>query len=141
MKRCKDCHKDLPKSEYHKDKTNKDRLRTRCKGCRSKLAKSYWIKTREKSSSKKRQGYERLRKNILNKYGNKCSSCSFGDWRALQVDHINGGGSTKRLQENRNWHKFYREVLEDKVGLYQLLCANCNWIKRYENKEGNYHNC
>ncbi len=21
---------------------------------------------------------------------------------------------------------------------YQLLCANCNWIKRYENNEGNF---
>jgi hypothetical protein len=28
-----------------------------------------------------------------------------------------------------------RAVLSDTSGKYQLLCANCNWIKRFENGE------
>jgi len=30
---------------------------------------------------------------------------------------------------------FLKKVLADKKGSYQLLCANCNWIKRWENEE------
>jgi hypothetical protein len=26
-------------------------------------------------------------------------------------------------------------IAEASTGRYQLLCANCNWIKRYENRE------
>ena len=29
---------------------------------------------------------------ILKFLGNKCIKCGFNDWRALQVDHVNGGG-------------------------------------------------
>ena len=33
-----------------------------------------------------------------------------------------------------------RSVAENE-GRYQLLCANCNWIKRYEKKEENPIQC
>lgn len=32
----------------------------------------------------------------------------------------------------RGWIK---ANLDDAKNLYQVLCANCNWIKRYENGE------
>jgi hypothetical protein len=28
-----------------------------------------------------------------------------------------------------------KKVLADTTGSYQLLCANCNWIKKSENNE------
>ena len=28
-----------------------------------------------------------------------------------------------------------KESIKNNYNKYQLLCANCNWIKRYENKE------
>ena len=31
--------------------------------------------------------------------------------------------------------KIYKLVLSDTTGRFQLLCANCNWIKRLEQKE------
>ena len=31
----------------------------------------------------------------------------------------------------------YLEIVKDSSRKYQLLCANCNWIKAYENKELN----
>lgn len=135
MKECKECHRELPTSSFHKDKTNKDRLRTRCKDCRSKIASLYWEKNWKRKTLIKRLEYAQLKKEVLLKLGNKCFLCGFSDPRALQIDHVNGGGSKVRLLIKRNWHKFYREVLIDKSGLYQLLCANCNWIKRYEKKE------
>lgn len=66
--------------------------------------------------------------------GGKCGRCGFRDTRALQIDHINGGGS----RENKGSRNYYRRVTESVIegeGKYQLLCANCNWIKRAENKE------
>ena len=59
--------------------------------------------------------------------GGVCKKCGFSDVRALQIDHINGGG-VKELK------KVIRSVL-NKENKYQLLCANCNWIKRVLNKE------
>lgn len=85
----------------------------------------------------------RWRKNtrtkILEKYGNKCSRCGFSDIRALQIDHVNGGGNKElnSLKIGGSRGSYYKVVLGDTTGKYQILCANCNWIKRYENKEYN----
>lgn len=72
-----------------------------------------------------------LRMAILQKLGNKCVRCGFSDLRAIQIDHVFGGGS----QESRQGYvKMYRKILNNSDG-YQLLCANCNAIKRLENNE------
>ena len=77
----------------------------------------------------------RLRAEVIVLLGSKCCKCRFDDVRALQIDHVNGGGNKAR-KENPSWSVFYREIL-DGVHKYpvQLLCANCNFIKRHENKE------
>lgn len=64
--------------------------------------------------------------------GGKCVRCGFDDFRALQIDHIDGGG-TKELRKLGS-PGVARKVLRGEPG-YQLLCANCNWIKRVENNE------
>jgi len=73
----------------------------------------------------KRQVYELL--------GDVCTHCGFTDIRALQIDHIKGGGKKSR-QEQKAYTTMYRDVLRNPTP-YQLLCANCNWIKRVENRE------
>ena len=82
------------------------------------------------------------RARVLAMFGDRCVRCGFGDLRALQIDHVHADGSDhKRRSRNaihRN-HAYYWGVLqslrrgEDR---YQVLCANCNWIKRDE--EGSY---
>jgi len=78
--------------------------------------------------------HRKLRRKVLSKYGSVCCTCGFSDHRALQLDHVNGGGT----KESKAIGKLgvYRKALRDTEGLYQLLCANCNWIKRFENLEG-----
>jgi len=73
----------------------------------------------------------RLRVAVLAYLGNKCVRCGFDDARALQVDHILGGG--RKEKADGNTYRIYRNVINGRAG-YQLLCANCNWIKRYENQ-------
>jgi len=66
--------------------------------------------------------------------GKKCRRCGFSDIRALQLDHVKGNGAAERRKFGVNWEGFYRFVLKHPEW-YQILCANCNWIKRFENGE------
>ena len=74
---------------------------------------------------------------VIEFLGGKCIQCGFSDKRALQIDHINGGGSKERKEKgfNAEFHKHVLKSLMNGENKYQLLCANCNWIKRFENKE------
>lgn len=60
--------------------------------------------------------------------------CLSHEHRALQIDHVHGHG-TKELKKLSLNCGYLKKVLADTEGNYQLLCANCNWIKRSENKE------
>jgi hypothetical protein len=90
--------------------------------------------------------YERTRTAALSRLGSKCANreCRWlnldgtlgcTDTELLQVDHINGGGK-KELSKIRTIG-VYRKVLklEHPEVEYQLLCPNCNWLKRGKNNE------
>jgi len=66
-----------------------------------------------------------------------CSRCGFKDKRALQLDHVKGGGKKelRDLRGNSNMTSYYIRNPELAKQTLQVLCANCNWIKREENKE------
>lgn len=53
------------------------------------------------------------------------------DIRLLHLDHINGGGRKER-QILQTQTAMWRKVLKDEGKGYRLLCANCNWLHRYE---------
>jgi putative zinc finger protein len=96
----------------------------------------------------------KLRIEILKKLGGRCNdpNCRWQnddgtrgctDCRALQIDHTDGGGSAElraghgvglahlyRVRDDLKW-----SALAGIPSRYQLLCANCNWIKRHEAKE------
>jgi len=90
------------------------------------------LKLVERAARIGRDDYWRYRHAALEKLGGKCSRCGFTDSRALQIDHVNGGGKKEIL---RGW-RWIKKIVTDPTG-YQLLCANCNWIKRHERGEGN----
>ena len=73
------------------------------------------------------------RNEIFTILGDRCVRCGFDDRRALQVDHVDGGGHA-----NRNRERGQRQLLlavKQNPKRFQVLCANCNVIKRVENKE------
>jgi len=96
---------------------------------------------------------KKVKKNLLEKrkaeifelLGNKCVNpynLEHGDFmsdvRCLQIDHVNGHGHKDIRETSLCRTTYYREVLKRiKEGSkdYQLLCANCNWIKKAENQE------
>lgn len=63
-----------------------------------------------------------------------CVICGFDDFRALQIDHIDGGGS-KHYKElgGKDLYVWLRQ--QEYPHGFQVLCANCNWIKRFTNNE------
>ena len=63
----------------------------------------------------------------------ECSRCGYSDIRALQIDHINGGGSVHRNSFTSN--KVYMKYIRENPHEFQILCANCNWIKKDELNE------
>ena len=115
---CPKCQTEKDSSNFNKSK-RRDGLRSWCRACE-----------REYSKAK----LETLRTQVYDKLGHVCCRCGFDDKRALQIDHVFGGGNQEHSKIKNNC-AFLRKVLEDLNGEYQILCANCNWIKRYERTE------
>lgn len=80
--------------------------------------------------------YQVLRERTIQILGGKCIKCGFSNIKALQIDHINGGGNKdlNRTSSSGYLHKVIRSF-KNKENKYQLLCANCNQIKKVENNE------
>ena len=75
------------------------------------------------------------RAEFLEAMGGVCARCGFSDQRALQVDHVHGGGVQKRGTEHAaGGPRLYAFVLAHRDE-FQILCANCNVLKRYEENE------
>lgn len=121
------------------NKINKGRVVIGQCGSKHPAWKGKWTDEFKKSYQDKynKEYLSKAKKDIFDLLGYKCSLCGFSDIRALQIDHINGGGS-KELGNNPSRVKYYRFVVQsilNRENKYQLICANCNWIKKHINKE------
>lgn len=79
---------------------------------------------------------KKLRERVIHLLGGECRRCGFKDFRALQIDHVHGSGAKELNKVGR--HSYHLNVIKhirNGGRDYQLLCANCNWIKRHENEE------
>lgn len=106
----------------------------------SKSQKKWFQKNKVSITEKRKSKRQELRFKLLSVLGNKCVQCGFSDYRALQIDHINGNGAQERKNHNGSLRSkyFLNEAeldFEKFLSRYQLLCANCNWIKRDTNNE------
>ncbi len=93
------------------------------------------------SNAHNRVVYSKLRLALLGALGSVCCRCSFSDSRALQVDHVNGGGFKEIRKSGYSSIGYVKMVLAKVLSgssEYQLLCANCNQIKKHENNEMPY---
>lgn len=122
------------KKKYEKDKLeNPERLARK-----KEKAKEWFQKNKDKHRNYQRawskDKLEGIKEKIFDKLGHSCSRCGFEDKRALCIDHINGGGY-KELKSGLSVFSYYKKVLSDTDNTYQILCHNCNWIKRHENNE------
>lgn len=125
-----------------KKNNNRHRL---CRKCAKQHRKDYinvlqnkrYYKDHQKTKKEARERGAKYRKakrlEVISALGGKCVKCGFSDWRALQIDHVNSDGAWERTMQSRSISAFHNKVIREKdKGRYQLLCANCNWIKRYK---------
>jgi hypothetical protein len=99
--------------------------------------RQWYADNREREMLKQRKRHHALRTKAIERLGDKCVLCGFDDMRTLQIDHINGGGTAENKAIGQmGVHKRILSMLEEELRQeYQLLCANCNWIKKYEKNE------
>ena len=79
-----------------------------------------------------------LKLEILHHYSHdlKCIRCGFSDIRSLSIDHIKGNGNKHRKEIGIG--NFYQWIKKNNFPKgFQVLCFNCQWIKRSENNEVN----
>jgi hypothetical protein len=119
MKWCWMCKEKRPLDEFYPSARNRD---GRGDVCIPHAAEKHRVYT------------ELKRRALLDAMGGKCVRCGFDDWRALQVDHVNGGGLAENRGGKTGSKAYYAKVLANPDD-YQLLCANCNWIKKHERQE------
>lgn len=151
---CKDCGRILDRDKFARPKSGKI-----CKECASQK-RSDWGKQnpdRVRASRRKHQSTavfrltqsrwacenrQRKRMIVLRHYSPNltCQRCEFRDVRALTVDHIDGGGCKHRKEVTGRPHgslDFYKWIIKNNFPpMFQILCSNCQSIKRWENKEG-----
>ena len=76
------------------------------------------------------------RKMVIDALGAKCCRCGYDtDIRALQIDHIHGKGGEDRRAPGNVYIRMLESIQRGETDKYQVLCANCNWIKKQENRE------
>jgi len=153
---CKECARKKGKEYYGKNKNkyreyrkeNKDKIKTKNekyyqenKEYYSKKNKDWTSKNREKRRKYQNKWRENLRIKVLNLLSNgkpECSICGYNDVRALQIDHVHGGGNKEVKKVGGNRCTFHNKILkmdpEEARKDYQVLCANCNMIKKMSNK-------
>ncbi len=100
-----------------------------------KRRRQWWEENKELHRGIARTAWHKLKKEVLIYYSNRemrCAKCGFADIRALSLDHIGGGGCEHRRQI-KNFYSWLRKNGYPRG--YQVLCMNCQFIKRAENNE------
>lgn len=120
MKRCPACGETKQVHEFYAAPARDDGLAGHCIPCSIAAGAASVLK---------------LRLEVTRHLGGCCAHCGYNvPGPALQVDHVDGDGAAER-KANASPRRVLRDALNDTEGRYQLLCANCNQIKRMENAE------
>jgi hypothetical protein len=119
----------MDKAERHRKwyQANKARLRK----TKSETMRRLRAERPEHYREQSRLAKQRLRDKLFAAYGSTCLGCGFTDKRALTLDHILNNGSKERKAIGERG--VYRRALDPKhKAEYQMLCMNCQFIKRVE---------
>jgi hypothetical protein len=149
-KRCSKCEKTLALNDenFVPRKIGKIGWYAECRACRNKNMARYMKKKRQQEpgiwAESDRKTKEKLKAEVFEHYcpdGIKCAKCPFTDLRALTIDHINGDGYKHTFPSGKRMTgaPLYRWIKKHNYPKdLQVLCMNCQWIKRHENQEHNH---
>ena len=118
--KCIDCLKLARKSNKQYQENNKDKVIARRKDWYSNGKFGYITRALQKKQRL------RLRKQVIEKYGNKCACCSESTYEFLQIDHIDKNGKQHRSEIGRGM-KLHRDMLKETTQYrVRILCGNCH---------------
>ncbi len=103
--------------------------------------KKYYLEHREENKLKNREYsikyHHRQKIEILSYYSNEdipyCAVCGDNRLACLSIDHIQGGGNRHRKSIKGNFYSWLKK--QGYPEGYQVLCMNCQYIKRVEEGE------
>lgn len=133
MKTCPSCKKVLLKTNFYRGQGY-------CKTCSSKRSMKWFSSHRVRTAENARGWRAKEKLKVLSHYSIKtvpvCAHCGFTDIRALSIDHINNDGAEDRRKTKGFGTRFYTRLRKNgyPIGL-QVLCMNCQFIKKQENNE------
>jgi hypothetical protein len=139
-KLCHRCEKTLPLDHFYPNKAQADGLGTACKECQKARNREYRQRHAARLYEKEVAAKLAIKLEVFSHYSPevKCQRCGFSDLRALSLDHINGDGAEQRRSNSASGTQYYRWVRDNGYPAdLQVLCMNCQWIKRHENHEHN----
>ena len=85
-----------------------------------------------------RRAKARQKEKLFEMYGHACARCGFEDKRALTLDHkLNNGSQERKELGERGVYR--RAKAMHRPDEYQILCMNCQFIKRHEDGRSNQH--
>lgn len=142
-KPCGLCRVTKPLAEFYPDAYKRDGHHTVCKECVKADRKSRYAadpakylalnKTAYRKNRARYLDYARkLRRRVLDAYGNKCACCGETTPEFLGVDHVNNDGEQHRRELKGYGRSIYRWLAMNDFpqdGRFQLLCHNCNMAK------------
>ena len=135
MKRCTKCKATKSLSSFSKDCKKKDGLDSWCKLCNhdyhianKEVAHLRYLKNKIKILAQKKESNLRVKKEVFERYGNKCLCCGETNIQFLTIDYINGKGCQHRKEIGVSAGKnFYHWLKRNNYpNGFQVLCFNCN---------------
>lgn len=148
---CTQCKFEKPIDGFTNNKLTPDGLASWCKDCFNAYQRKSYLENHEEQLERHRKYREthreqgrrkgriynqRMKSLVLFHYSSgvpTCAHCGFCDIRALSIDHINGGGSRHQREISNTIYRWL--INNDFPDGYQVLCMNCQFIKREEKNE------
>jgi hypothetical protein len=134
-KTCTRCKETLPSSSYHRLRIAPDGHQYGCKECLRKSLRERRDKDPEADSRRLREYRKRLKREVFDHFGSKCTCCGESEFIFLAIDHINGNGAQHRREirgkgnSGAGYHMYAWLKRNNYPEGFQILCHNCNWAK------------
>jgi hypothetical protein len=91
----------------------------------------YREKNKAELARRARVRYRDMRASLIRLYDGRCCCCGETTHEFLALDHVSGGGSVHRREENPTdlFRRLVKEGVPDPT--YRLLCHNCNHARAH----------
>ena len=116
--------------DFPKDSWCKGGYSTICRVCSTKYAREWGNRNKERRNETNKRSNQKLRREVLAAYGNRCTCCGETEQDFLAIDHKDGGGNIHIKKLHKQGMSFTSWLSRNNYPEgFQILCHNCNWSK------------